>query len=167
MPISRLSQLEKHLELLREQLGGLEEAMITSHQSQKVLHKQQIRQLRKEMQPFEQEYWEILAQRAGEIDIPESEAEVIIAEIVEQHDRIGQMQSYPQPVVELLQKIYEEVSKPGTPAAAKLKGSLSLMPPFVNVVYEAELDTENTLSRVFARVSPTFNNLIKRFAKKL
>ena len=153
MPINRLSQLEQNLELFREQLGGLEEAMITSHQSQKVLHKQQIRQLRKEMQPFEREYWEILAQKAGEIEIPEPEAEVIIAEIVEQYPQIQGSRENAE-VLALLQQIYEKVNQPGATAAGKLKGSLSLLPPFVGVTYETELDTENTLRKYF----PTFTN---------
>ena len=53
---SRRSQLEKHLERLREQLGSLENALITAPQEDKTRIKQRIEDLRAEMQPFEQEY---------------------------------------------------------------------------------------------------------------
>jgi len=157
MPISRLSQLEENLENFREQLGGFEETMITAPEEEKTRLKQRIRKLRKDMQPFEQEYWEILAQRAGEIEITEPEAEVIIAEIVEQYPQIQGSQENTE-VLALLQKIYEKVNQPGATAAGKLKGSLSLLPPFVGVTYEAELDTENTLRKYF----PTFTNWTKK-----
>lgn len=65
-------------------------------------------------------------------------------------------------MLDWLQKIYAEVSKPGEPAAAKLKGTLSLLPPFVGLAYEAELDTETFLKRHF----PTFQQWAKALAKK-
>jgi hypothetical protein len=54
------------------------------------------------------------------------------------------------------------VSKPGTDAAAKLKGALSLLPPFVSLSYEAELDTEKFLQEHF----PTFIKWSEALAKK-
>jgi hypothetical protein len=61
-----------------------------------------------------------------------------------------------------LHKIYIEVSKPGTPAAAKLKGALSMFPPFVSLSYEAEIDTENFFRAHF----PTFTSWSKTLARK-
>jgi hypothetical protein len=165
MPVSRLSQLDKNLELLREQLGGLEETKATAPQEEKVRLGQRIKILREEMQPLEQEYWQIVAQRAGEIEVTEPEAEVIVAEIVEYYPQI-QGSENPE-VLALLQKIYEKVNQPGATAAGKLKGSLSLMPPFVGVTYEAELDTENTLRKYFPTFSSWVSNGVKKLAKKL
>jgi len=162
MPINRLSQLEENLDDFQELLGGKEKAMILASEDEKGRIKLGIRELRKQIKPFEQEYWEIVAQRAGEIEVTEPEAEVIIAEIVEQYPQIQGSQENTE-VLALLQKIYEKVNQPGATAAGKLKGSLSLLPPFVGVTYEAELDTENTLRKYF----PTFTNWTKKLAKKL
>ena len=173
MPTSRLSQLEKNLGRLRDQLHGIESAQITAPQAHKVQHQQMIEDIRAEMQPFEQEYWEIVAQQSGEIEVTEPEAEVIIAEIVEQHTSGGQGQSYPEPVLEILQKIYEKVNEPGTTAAAKLKATLSLLPPFIGIAYETELDTENTLRKYLPPLNslsnplPRFTKWVQNAAKKL
>lgn len=104
----------------------------------------------------------MLAERSQAAEIQEPEAEVVVAELVEQ---VGQLQTNSQSSEELLdwlQKIYAEVSKPGVPAAAKLKGTLSLMPPAIGLSYEAELDTENFLRTNF----PTFTKWAKALAKK-
>jgi phage-related minor tail protein len=161
MPDSRLSQLEKNLERLREQLYGFEDALITAPQEEKTRLKQRIRDKREEILPFEEEYWQIVAQGAVDIDVSEAEAEVIVAEIVEQYPQIQGAEN-PE-VLALLQKIYEKVNQPGATAAGKLKGSLSLLPPFVGITYEAELDTENTLRKYF----PVFSQWTKKLAKKL
>jgi hypothetical protein len=84
MPIDRLSQIEKNLELLQEQLGGKEETLIRSPQEDKIRIKQQIRELRKEIREQEENYWQVLAQQTKTVEIPEQEAEIIVAEIVEE-----------------------------------------------------------------------------------
>jgi hypothetical protein len=162
MSSDRLCQVEKNLSRLRQQLAGKEDTLTTIAPEEKVRIKQQIADLKAEMQPFEIEYWQILADESGTTIISEPAPEVVVAEIVEQVGQLQNSQQYPDEVLEWLQKIYAEVSKPGTPAAAKLKGALSLLPPFVNVSYEAELDTENFLRTHF----PTFTKWSKALAKK-
>lgn len=163
MSIDRLREIEEFLQMLREQQRSLEkEILLTTG-----LHKTQAEQrLRKDIKPklreYETEYWQILAAESETVAIPEPEIEVVIAEIVEQTAQLQTSQKYPDEVLEWLQRIHAEVSKPGTPAAAKLKGTLSLMPPFVNLSYEAELDTENFLRTNF----PTFTKWYKKLAKK-
>lgn len=103
-----------------------------------------------------------MASESETVAIPEPEIEVVIAEIVQQTAQLQTSPEYSDEVLEWLQRIHAEVSKPGTPAAAKLKGTLSLMPPFVNLSYEAELDTENFLRTNF----PTFTKLYEKVAKK-
>jgi len=96
--------------------------------------------------------------------IAEPEAEAAIAEIVEQVGAIESRQpaQYPDEVLQLLWEIRNKLNQPGTPAAAKLKGIISSIPPFVGVSYEAELDTENFFRTHF----PTFRRLIRGAAKK-
>ncbi len=162
MSSDRLRQLERNLTRLRDQLAGKEDTLITIAPEERARIKQQIKDLKKEMQPFEREYWQILADEPATTTILDPAPEVVVAEIVEQVGQLQTSQQYSDEVLEWLQKIYAEVSKPETPAAAKLKGALSLLPPFVNVSYEAELDTENFLRSHF----PTFIKWSKALAKK-
>jgi len=162
MSSDRLRQVDKNLQRLREQWKGKEDTLTTIAPEERVRIKQQIADLKAEMRPFEEEYWQILADESEIGAIAEPAPEVVVAEIVEQ---VGQLQANSQhsdEVLEWLQKIHAEVSKPGVPAAAKLKGALSLLPPFVSLSYEAELDTENFLRTHF----PTFTKWSKALAKK-
>lgn len=162
MSSDRLRQVERNLTRLRQQLAGKEDTLTAIAPEERVRIKQQIDDLKAEMQPFEEEYWRILANESATVLISEPDPEVVVAEIVEQAGQLQTSQEYSDEVLEWLQKIYAEVSKPGAPAAAKLKGALSLLPPFVNVSYEAELDTENFLRTNF----PTFTKWAKALAKK-
>ncbi|HEY9634776.1 MAG TPA: hypothetical protein V6D14_15345 [Coleofasciculaceae cyanobacterium] len=162
MSSDRLRQVERNLTRLRQQLAGKEDTLTTIAPEEQVRIQQQIDDLKAKMQPFEREYWQILADESATVDISELAPEVVVAEIVEQARQLQTSQEYSDEVLEWLQKIHAEVSEPGTPAAAKLKGALSLMPPFVNVSYEAELDTENFLRTHF----PTFTKWAKVLAKK-
>ena len=162
MPSDRLPQVERSLKRLRDQLHGKEDTLTTIAPEERVRIKQQIEDLKAEIKPFETEYWQILAEQSTAIAIPEPEAEVIVAELVEQVAHLQVNQQYPPEMLALLQQIYEQVNKPETAAAAKLKGTLSLLPPFVGVTYEAELDTEKFLQNNF----PTFTKWAKALAKK-
>jgi hypothetical protein len=162
MSSDHLRQVEENLELLREQLGGMNKAKILAPLEQQVRINQLIRELRKQIRQYEEDYWQILADESATVAIPEPAPEVVVAEIVEQAGQLQTSQQYSDEVLEWLQKIHAEVSKPGAPAAAKLKGALSLLPPFVNLSYEAELDTENFLRTHF----PTFRKWAEVLAKK-
>ncbi len=140
-----------------------EDTLITIAPEERVRIKQQIADLKAEIYPFEIEYWQLLAEYADTTEIQEPKPEVVIAELVEQSTQLQTSDQYSEEVLAWVQKIYAEVSKPNTPAAAKLKGALSLIPPFVNLTYEAELDTENFLRKYF----PTFTKWSKGLAKKL
>ncbi|MBD1838858.1 hypothetical protein [Coleofasciculus sp. FACHB-501] len=162
MSSDRLRQVERNLTRLRDQLAGKEDTLTTIAPEERVRIKQQIADLKTEMQPFEEEYWRILADEPATTAISDPTPEVVVAEIVERVEQLQTSQEYSDEVLEWLKKIYMEVSKPGTPAAAKLKGALSLLPPFVSLSYEAELDTENFLRTHF----PTFTKWSKALAKK-
>ncbi len=162
MSSARLRQVERNLTRLRDQLAGKEDTLTTIAPEERVRIKQQIADLKAEMQPFEIEYWQILIDESAIVAITSPDPEVVVAEIVEQAGQLQASQQYSDEVLEWLKEIHAEVSKSGEPAAAKLKGVLSLVPPFVNVSYEAELDTENFLRRHF----PTFRKWSKALAKK-
>jgi hypothetical protein len=162
MSNDRLCTVEEHLELLRKQIAGKEKAKILAPFEEHTRIELGIQELRKQMRPFEEEYWQLLATRSTQVEIAEPEAEIVVAELVEQVGQLQTSRQYPDELLQLLQKIYIEVSKPGTPAAAKLKGALSMFPPFVSLGYEVEIDTEN-----FCRTHlPTFTKWYKALAKR-
>ncbi|MBW4649155.1 MAG: hypothetical protein KME06_10660 [Kastovskya adunca ATA6-11-RM4] len=162
MSNDRLRAVEKNLELLRKQIEGREEAKSIAPFEEKTRIELGIQKLREEMRPFEEEYWRLLAVRSTQVEIAEPEAELVVAELVEQVGQLQNSSQYPNGVLQLLQKIYIEVSKPGTPAAAKLKGAVSMFPPFVSLGYEAEIDIES----FFRTHMPTFTQWYKNLAKK-
>ncbi|MDP8963992.1 MAG: DEAD/DEAH box helicase [Cyanobacteriota bacterium] len=162
MSNDRLCTVEEHLELLRKQIAGKEKAKILAPLEEHTRIELGIQELRKQMRPFEEEYWQLLATRSTQVEIAEPEAEIVVAELVEQVGQLQTSKQYPDELLQLLQKIYIEVSKPGTPAAAKLKGALSMFPPFVSLGYEVEIDTE-----IFCRTHlPTFTKWYKALAKR-
>ena len=94
MSTNRLSQLEDQLDLLQEQLAGLEKAKALSPMEEGVRLGQRIRELKKEIRAVEEEYWQTMANLASQLDIPEAEAEVAVGEIVE---AVTQIEAYPTP----------------------------------------------------------------------
>ncbi|MEG5064559.1 hypothetical protein QUB33_13145 [Microcoleus sp. B3-A4] len=162
MPINRLSDMEENLEDLKEQLVGKVKALNFAPQEEKIRIKQQVRELRKEIREQEEDYWQVIARQTKTVEIPEQEAEIIVAEIVEEVGQIEVQRQYPDEVIQILQEIRDKLNQPGATAAAKLKGVISSFPPFVGISYEAELDTENFFQQHF----PTFRKWAKVLAKK-
>ena len=162
MPIDHLSDMGGNLEDLKEQLVGKVKALNLAPQEEKIRIKQQIRELRKEIREQEEDYLQVVAQQTETVEIPEHEAEIIVAEIVEEFGQIEVQRQYPDEVIQILQEIRDKLNQPGSTAAAKLKGVMSPIPPFVGIAYEVELDTEKFLQRHF----PTFQEWAKVLAKK-
>ncbi len=162
MPINRLPDMEENLELLQEQLVGKQKALNLAPQDDKTRIKLQIRELRKDIREQEKDYWQVFARQTKTVEMPEQEAEIIVAEIVEEVGQIEVQRQYPDEVIQILQEIRDKLNQPGATAAAKLKGVISSIPPFVGISYEAELDTENFLQQHF----PTFRKWAKVLAKK-
>ena len=162
MPINRLSDIEENLELLQEQLVGKQKALNLAPQEEKSRIKLQIRELRKEIREQEEDYWQIFARQTKTMEIPEPEAEIIVAEIVEEVGQIEVQRQYPDEVIQILQEIRDKLNQPGPTAAAKLKGVISSIPPFIGISIEGEFDTENFLQQHF----PTFWKWSKVLAKK-
>jgi len=162
MPINRLPDMEENLELLQEQLVGKQKALNLAPQEEKSRIKLQIRELRKEIREQEEDYWRVIAQQTKIVEIPEPEAEIFVADIVEEVGQFEVQGQYSDEVLQILQEIRDKLNQPGATAAAKLKGVISSIPPFVGISYEAELDTENFFQQHF----PTFRKWAKALPKK-
>jgi septal ring factor EnvC (AmiA/AmiB activator) len=163
MSAQHLEQLEDDIKLLRDQLAGKRRTLVMIAPEEQVRIEQQIAELRKKIRNFEQEKWELIAQITSNSDIANDEAEAVVAELVAEGEAIATNPPDDALVLELLQKILGKLNEPDKPAAAKLKGAISALPPFVSLTYEAELDTENTVRKYF----PTFSTWTKNLASRL
>jgi len=164
MSSKRLDSLAESIDRLEEQLANKEGVLVTIEPAEKTRIKQQIEDLKYEIAEKKREWWEVFNDVADDLSVTETEAEPIITEIVES---VGQLSAATNPPVspemlDLLLEIRDKVTAPGTTAAAKLKGTVSMMPPFVGLTYEAELDTEQVLRKYF----PTFRHWVKQAGKK-
>jgi archaellum component FlaC len=167
MVSDRLTQIQGNLHDLYEQLGGKEKALIGAPAEEKTRIRQQIRDLKKEIHQFEEDYLQCLGQESVELTFNEANAQAAINVVVQEVARVERkVNTYPDEyrdqVIHLLQEIKTKLEAPEPTAAAKLKGVLSSIPPFIGISYEAEIDTENLLRKYF----PTFTQLVKS-AKKL
>ena len=125
----RLGQVEKLLSRYREQLYGKELAFGKAPDEDKARIKLQISDLKEEMQPYIQEYWDILSSQSTNIDISEEEAEIAVAEIVENTNTIELApSSYSSDVLYLLREIRDKLNQPEESAVTKVKGVLSSFP---------------------------------------
>ncbi len=151
MSAQHLEQLEDDIKLLRDQLAGKRRTLVMIAPEEQVRIEQQIAELLKKIRNFEQEKWDLIAQLTSTSDIANDEAEAIVAEIVA--DVANPPDDVSADILVLLQNILAKLNEPDKNAAAKLKGAISLLPPFVSLTYEAELDTENTFQKYFPTVS--------------
>lgn len=164
MNIKRLYDIENHLELLREQQAGLEKEALLANGLLKI---QVSQRLEKEVKPaikkYEEEYWLILSQQSESLEISEKDAEVVVAEMVGQVSEIEVSSTFhSDEIIRLLKEIQNKLNEADKTAAAKLKGVISTIPPFVGISYEGEIDTENFLRIHF----PSFIDLFKKSIKK-
>lgn len=131
MSAKALERLEKNIERLREQIAGAQDAFVLAERLDKPRIKQVISTLREELRDFEQQKWDLIAQIASTSDIANDEAEAVVAELVAEGEAIATNPPDDALVLDLLQKILAKLNEPDTNAAAKLKGAISLFPPFV------------------------------------
>ncbi len=166
MSSNRLHEVEEILNRYRKQVSSKEITLTTTPYEDKERIKLQIADLKKDMLPYEQEYWEILSQQSGSIEISEQEAQIAVAEFVEQVGRIEVGSStYTNEIIILLKEIRDTVNQQNQSAAAKVKGVISSIPPFLGVSYEAELDTETFLRKnfpTFITITDKLDNIIKK-----
>jgi len=161
MPPSRkLAEIEKQLELLYETLNSAKKRLaITDDIFAKTAIKQRIREeVLPEIRQLEAEYWDLLAQEAGFCKVEEVDARNAIVEVVGEVEHIEKQPAtnYPDELMRLLREIRDKLNEPGTPAAAKAKLALPLIPGIL--AYEVELDTENTLRKVWEPIKRLFRD---------
>jgi hypothetical protein len=157
MTFDRLFAVEAALRDLYEQLAGQEQGWRLAEEAEKVRIKQKIRLTWNEIRKSEQEYATCLSQQVKRQDVLEATAEIIVAELV---DEVELLQTTVQQgeVKTLLGQILAELQKPSSPASAKLKVTIPLIPNLVT--YELEGDTESVVRRLF----PTFVKVYEAIA---
>lgn len=149
MPLNRLADIQTGLSDLYEQLAGEELALRLEEEASKTRIQQRIRLTWKRIRESEHEYVQALSQHMKRQDLPEQIAEMVTAELVEELESLAPLEKR-DGTKQLLLQILEELQKPGTPASAKLKLAIPIIPNIVS--YELEGDTESVLRRLF----PTF-----------
>jgi hypothetical protein len=159
MAFDRLADVQAALTDLYEVLAGQEKGLRQAEESQKARIKLQIRSTWEEIRQYEREYSAALSQQVKRQDLPEAEAEVVVAEIVDVVEILEPLERRDE-VKGLLVQILAELQKPGIPASAKLKVAIPIIPNLVS--YELEGDTESVVRRLF----PTFVKVYEAIAPK-
>lgn len=149
MSSDRLSDIQVGLTELYEQLAGEERAFRLAEEADKSRIQQKIRLTWTRIRECDREYVQRLSQQVKRQDLPEPIAEIVVAELVDEIEVLEPIEKRDD-VRELLQKVLKELQKPGTPAAAKLKVAIPIIPNIVT--YEIEGDTESVVRQLF----PTF-----------
>lgn len=96
-----------------------------------------------------------MAQQFRRQDLPESIAETVVGELVDEIENLPQVQN--NELKALLQQILVELKKPEAPAAAKLKVAIPIIPGVVT--YELEGDTKGILQRLFPTLVKAYQGL--------
>ena len=157
----RLTDLEDLLELKYEKLSYFQEQLeITASAPSKF---ELMQRIKKEVLPSlhecELEYWGILRQFSSKCDIVDQDAQSAMTTIVQDLQTV-KSQVMPQEVLQLLESILQKLDEPGTAAAAKAKFVVNVIPGIL--AYEFELDTENSLRRVFQPLRQLFGVAAKK-----
>jgi hypothetical protein len=159
MTFDRLFDVEAALRDLYEQLAGQEQGWRLAEEAEKVRIKQKISLTWNEIRKSEQEYATCLSQQVKRQDVPEATAEIVVAELVDEMELLQPRVQREEERV-LLQQILAELKKPSSPASAKLKVAIPLIPNLVT--YELEGDTESVVRSLF----PTFVKVYEAIAPK-
>ena len=157
----RLSHLQSEVQKYEELLAGKERAKRMAEQAEKGRIQHGIDELKKELGSVEREFWLRWGTEIAGLTIPEADAQIVASQLVREVE-ILEFEPAVQRNAELmkvLQEIKAALSKPGIPAAGKLKAAIPLLPGVIS--YEMELDTEGLLRRVF----PTFCNFADKLKK--
>ena len=149
MALDRLADIETHLKALYKLLSGKEQAFIMAEEAEKARIQLQIDSTWKQIREYEREYATTLSQQIKRQALPEPIAAAVTADLVDELELLAPLERRDQ-IKELLQQILAELQKPDTPASAKLKVAIPLIPNLVS--YELEGDTESVVRRLF----PTF-----------
>lgn len=161
MPLNpRLAEVEKELDLRYETLNSAKKRLaMTDDIFAKTAIQQRIREeVIPEIRQCEADYWDLLAQEAAFSTVEEVDAQNAIVEVVGEVEQIENQAAtkYPDELLQLLREIRDKLNQPGTPAAAKAKLALPVIPGIL--AYELELDTENSLRKVWQPIKRLFRD---------
>jgi hypothetical protein len=159
MSIARIHETQENLELLYEQRNALEKgALLTPDDEKATQNEQKLRtKIRPKIREFEEELFALLAQESRNLTFGEVDAQATIDVIAQEVERVKLQPDLSAQVLVVLERIEAKLNEPGVTADAKLKGTLSVFPPFIGLAYEGQIDTENFCRKYF----PTFTRLIK------
>jgi hypothetical protein len=149
MSNDRLSDVHERLTRLYKLLKGIELAKDDAESAEKPRIQLKIDSQWKEIRSVEKEYAQQLAQHLKRQELPESIAQEVVGELVDELEMMEPIAKTDE-MRSMLQQILAELQKPGVPAAAKLKVAIPLVPGFVAI--ELEGDAESVVRRLF----PTF-----------
>ncbi|MEB3295147.1 MAG: hypothetical protein VKJ24_18495 [Synechococcales bacterium] len=156
---ARIGELQENLELLYEQRNALEKGALLTPDDEKAT--QNLQKLRTKVRPkireYEEELFTLLQQESPGLIFGEADAQATIEVISQEVRQLQQQPDLAEEMLALLQRIEAKLNEPGVTADAKLKGTLSIFPPFIGLSYEGQLDTENFCRKYF----PTFTRLLK------
>lgn len=154
----RIQQVEKNLKLLYAQLGAAEEGAIKAQSTvSKLKYEQEIDDdLKPQIRKFEEELFTLFQQESQALTFVEADAQATIDVIAQEVKQLQRQPNLDGEMLALLERIEAKLNE-GVTADAKLKGTLSIFPPFIGLSYEGQLDTENFCRKYF----PTFTRLIK------
>jgi hypothetical protein len=158
MALDRFADIQASLTDLYEQLAGEERAWRLAEEAEKTRLQQKIRLTWQRIRECDREYVLTLSQQVKQQDLPEAVAQIVTAEIVDAVEILEPLEKRDEVKV-LLQQILTELQKPGTPASAKLKVAIPIIPNVVS--YEIEGDTESVVRRLF----PTFVKVYEELKK--
>jgi hypothetical protein len=146
---------EENLELLYKQLDQQKRAKILAEYADKARLEQIIQETKKEISQYEKDYVQELARQLRRQELPESIAEIVVGELVDEIELL-QPQVKNDELKGLLQQILVELKKV-EPAAAKLKVTIPIVPGVV--AYELEGDTKGVLQRLFPILVKAYQGL--------
>lgn len=160
----RKKQLEELLELQYDILHEYDrELLLADGAGQRIVIKQRLkRELIPRLHDYEKEYAMLLGESIKPDTIPEIEAQSVLDDILAATDKALAIDTSAtsNEMIELLNKLHIELTKPGKVAAAKLKTSLPII-PFITKL-ELELDIENFVTQGWNAVRNTVNSWFLR-----
>ncbi len=162
MPIDRLPQLQKNLSNLYGLLGAAEDGAIGAiSKVDKRKYEMEAEELKPRIQQAEKDLFGLLEQSGPDLTFVEKDAQATIDAIGTEVVRMKQQPDLSGQMLAILERLEAKLNEPGVTADAKLKGTLSILPPFIGLAYEGQVDTENFCRKYF----PTFTRLINNSKK--
>lgn len=167
MESNYLSQIEKSLKRLNDQLDCERNAWITAERAEKVRIRQRIEDLSKDKKEVEKEYLIELRKLLQTSPILNSSADEVVVLMLEEVETIHSTNSqhYAEKIIDELQEIKKILNSDNRTPIGKLKLAI---PIFLNIItYEAEIEIDtNNLFRgsdsLFQRLLPSLEKLKKK-----